>query len=136
MNITYRDSEAGIISEISSNGVIVPFYEDYGPSLYYTDGGENINISLRSEGEEYSYQEGDVRFSMRHIVKNDELVLRVRIRNNSDTEFRPEKIGLCLGVNSYMTEHPEWNAGSGSDKPAETEDDTPVDENDVYGDDE
>ena len=109
MNITYRDSKAGIISEISSNGVIVPFYEDYGPSLYYTDGGENINISLRSEGEEYSYQEGDVRFSMRHIVKNDELVLRVRIRNNSDTEFRPEKIGLCLGVNSYMTEHPEWN---------------------------
>ena len=109
MNIVYTDKLKGIISSITSDDVAVPFHENMGPALYYKENGKKKLLSLRQVNGIYIAISHGVQFSLEHIIKEDCLTLRVDIYNNSDKAFMPEAIGLCLGIDSYMVEYPQWN---------------------------
>ena len=109
MNIKYFDKSKGIISEISENGITVPFYGDKGPSLYYVKNGESILIELNKKDDKYIKDVCGIEFSMKHTVNDNMLSAEVIIKNNTDKEFIPDAIGLKLGIDSYMTEYPYWN---------------------------
>ena len=109
MNIKYFDKSKGIISEISENGITVPFYGDKGPSLYYIKNGESILIELNKKDDKCIKDVCGIEFSMKHTVNDNMLSAEVIIKNNTDKEFIPDAIGLKLGIDSYMTEYPYWN---------------------------
>lgn len=109
MNIKYYDKSKGMISEITANGIIVPFYENTGPSFYYKEGEENIAIELSEANGIFKGEKAGIEYSMEHIICDDTLALKISVKNNSDKEFMPDAIGLKLGINSYMTEYPHWN---------------------------
>lgn len=109
MDVKYFDKSKGIISKICANGVTVPFYKDKGPSFYFIDDGKSENIELSEKNGIYTGEKCGIEFSVTHLLEDDFLSLEVHIENKTDKDFMPDAIGLKLGINSYMTEYPEWN---------------------------
>ncbi len=109
MIINYLDNSKGIISDISANGVSVPFYENIGPSLYIKNNGQNKIIELNGEKSVYKAELDGVGFCLKYIAENDTLIIDVTVENKSNKDFIPDAFGLKLGINSYMTEYPHWN---------------------------
>ncbi len=109
MEVQYYNSEKGIISEIFANGVRVPFYEGKGPMLYYKTNDERTDIELSEKNGKYIGFALGAEFETEHIISKDTLTLKVRITNKGDTKIFPDAIGISLGINSYMSEYPQWN---------------------------
>lgn len=109
MNIKYFDKQHGIISEIIANGVSVPFYENTGPAFYIKNDGAKIPIIMEEKDGKYISLKDGILYSIEHLVSADTLTLTVKIKNTTGSDFTPDAIGLKLGINSYMTEYPQWN---------------------------
>ncbi len=109
MNVVYSDTNRGIIKEIFANGVLVPFYENAGPSLYIKNDNINTPLPLSRVGEEYICETNGVLFYLKHRQTEEMLEISVRVKNNTDVDFAPEALGLKLGINSYMEKYPDWN---------------------------
>ena len=109
MNIKYYNKSSGIISEIESDGIRVPFYTDMDYVLYYIKDDREIPVYLKENNGIYEGEEEEVSYSLEHIVNDDVLTLKVKIKNNSDSDFTPQSIGFRIGIDSYMVAYPQWN---------------------------
>ncbi len=102
MTVSYYDATRGLVRELRSGEVSVPFGEGLGPSLYFKKEGRTVPIESGGSVE-------GVRCSLRLEVTLRALLVHVTLENLTDRDFAPEALGLRLGVDSYMVDYPSWN---------------------------
>ncbi|MBI9060717.1 MAG: hypothetical protein JEZ14_01930 [Marinilabiliaceae bacterium] len=105
--------ENGTVSEIIWNQKdTVSFLSDgfVGPSFYgvWDDSLREVSLShkeeLRFEG-----VHSDLKFSLTYINSDDRPALKITIKNMGNTPIQPQKVGVRLGLDTYMEEYPQWH---------------------------
>ncbi|TKG97049.1 hypothetical protein EYV94_01075 [Puteibacter caeruleilacunae] len=81
-----------------------------GPSWYGSWDDTLRNVTL-SKINDYVYEAitGDIQFKLEYSVENGVPALEASVTNVGYTPIQPEKLGLRLGLNTYMEKYPDWN---------------------------
>lgn len=106
--------EQGIIKSLEINGHHYAFHAQpafAGPVFHVVYGGHtHTDIATRMDSEGfYSLSFWGVRMSQRVEETKNGLCMLVRMKNGSSQPFRPDRISLMLGIDTYMDEYPFWN---------------------------
>ena len=91
MTVTYYDAERGLVRELRTERVSVPFGQGLGPSLYFRRGGRVLDVPSGGSVE-------GVHCSMQLEITYDALLIRVELENRTERDFAPEALGLRLGL--------------------------------------
>lgn len=77
-----------------------------GPSF-----GDSIPL-LATDGSRMAYagEKNGIRYSLKYHVGKTSLEIEARVENRTATDFRPARLPLVLGVDTYMDKFPEWNS--------------------------
>lgn len=113
MNISVSDS--GYIELFSClKGIVwdtIPFTvtgDNKGPGLFIN----NQKVSWQKVPGKLNcfFAENDTLIcKLQYMLTNQDLILNVAVKNKTLNTLRPEKIGLKIGTDAYMSEYPEWN---------------------------
>lgn len=80
-----------------------------GPSWYLEVGEKVIEPSSTQVSQnKYSTKFGGINLSIEYKDDNGKLLILASIKNNQHTPFQPNKLGLRLGINTYMDKYPDW----------------------------
>jgi hypothetical protein len=80
-----------------------------GPSWYLEKGDSVINLkSTKAGGTKYSASYKSLNLSIEYKDDAGKVLFLATIKNNGHTPFQPNKLGLRLGVNTYMDKYPDW----------------------------
>lgn len=109
MEIIFQNEQKGILKEFTASGIRVPFGDDLGPSFYYKSDRKQIPVTLNKQGDAFVGEAVGIEYSLSYTDCGDCLKIRATLKNNNDTDFTPEAVGLKLGVDTYMIEYPQWN---------------------------
>jgi len=83
---------------------------DYlGPSWYVQVDGKTLELPSRPMGEhEFRTYYDNLEMRLQYQLEGDRFLIVASITNNQKTPVQPDKIGLRLGVNTYMDKYPDW----------------------------
>lgn len=107
--------ENGILRSLTVNGHSYGFRaepEHAGPVFHVVYGG-HAHTAIRpwADGEGWhTLAFWGVSMSQRVEETQNGLRIRVRMTNGSSQTFRPDRVSLMLGVDTYMDEYPAWNS--------------------------
>ncbi len=104
----------GLIQSMTVNGHTYEFRREAefaGPVFHVVYAGkERIGSAMKAEADGwYSLHIWGVGLYQRVTETEDGIQVEVRMKNNSSQAFRPDRISLCLGIDTYMDHYPEWN---------------------------
>ncbi len=95
-----------LINEIRLADMRIPFIEDQG--FYVVRKGESYKIPMSETGQsQYTGESGGIHCSFRLDQCKD--YVRIDTKIHVDVEEMPEIIGWRTGIDTYMTEYPQWN---------------------------
>ena len=107
-------TDHGLITSIGHGRTVYPFRsepEHAGPAFHITYGGQE-RVGLPSAPDETGWSRS-LFWGMELCSRVEETEsgarIRVRIVNHSSQCFRPDRVCLTLGVDTYMDRFPEWN---------------------------
>lgn len=100
MNIQF--SENGKIRSIQTGTFEVPYTDDFG----FFVGEEDAVLTPTAHGLEGSCR--GVAFRLEYGIRDTHVELDITVTNTTDNDI-DEKIGLHMGVDSYMVEYPQWH---------------------------
>lgn len=110
----HAELDDGIIKSLHIGDTVYIFRseeEHCGPVFHvcYT-GQERIGSPMKKESEGwYGVSFWGVELAQRVIETESGLRIEARMANRSSQVFRPDRVSLVLGIDSYMDRYPEWN---------------------------
>ena len=95
-----------------SNNLIHFFENNFsGPSWYMQMEGEIIEPPAIPEGNnEFTYLLDRLVFKTKYKVENGKLLIIAIMINEGNVPIQPAKLGLRLGINTYMNKYPDWES--------------------------
>jgi hypothetical protein len=105
--------ENGTISSLlfkQSNTQIAFNRDDFaGPSWYFQLNDEIVAPASRSNGEnKFTARYDNLTLSVEYKDENGTLLILATVKNTGHIPFQPEKLGLRLGIDTYMDKYPDW----------------------------
>jgi len=80
-----------------------------GPSWYLETATGTLELkSIKNSATTYSTRYQGIDLSIEYKDDAGKLLLLATIQNNQHTPFQPAKLGLRLGINTYMDRYPDW----------------------------
>lgn len=85
--------------------------EHGGPRVWVRAGKEKLFIPLQPVAEPLRFEgrEKDLQASLRYLADGRRLGVEVTLRNTSEKSMTDLRVGLQLGVDTYMDKYPDWN---------------------------
>lgn len=82
-----------------------------GVSWYGVWGQKNRTVALsRKTGSTFTGKMEGLSFTLTYELVDKNLVIKASVKNERTVIFKPEKLGLMLGISNYMVNYPQWNA--------------------------
>ena len=106
--------EQGVIREMEIGGRRILFRREpeyAGPVFHVVYGGqEHFAAAERADAEGWrSLSFWGVRLSLKVEEADDGARILVRMKNGESQVFRPDRVSLMLGLDTYMDKYPDWN---------------------------
>ena len=95
----------------SKNSVV--FFSDQfpGPAWYVQTGDKVTEVpTLRGDGNKFTYLYDRLVLSIEYKDEDGKLLLIASVKNNDNVPFQPTRLGLRLGINTYMNKYPDWES--------------------------
>ena len=92
---------------------LIHFFENNfsGPSWYMEMDGEIIEPPAIPDGQnKFKYLLDRLILSTKYKVDNGRLLIIATIINKDNVPIQPTKLGLRLGINTYMNKYPDWES--------------------------
>lgn len=107
-----RIREDGTIGSFVCRGVEVPFFDcgqQTGPSFYIRKDLSQVRGRWEHDGSgKFVCRTGDVSATLQYFFPEDFLSFSITLRNEGDCVFAPDQAGISLGIDTYMSDYPDW----------------------------
>jgi len=81
-----------------------------GPCWYAIYKNKEYRIEMNSiEDNVFEGKKDNIAYSIKYCMDGNKAIIEACIKNSSDEAFLPEKVGIKLGIDTYMDSYPEWN---------------------------
>ena len=80
-----------------------------GPSWYLEQGDKVFNLKSKKDTDtKFLAKYKNIDLSLEYKDDNGKLLFLATLKNNGHTPFQPNKLGLRIGINTYMDKYPDW----------------------------
>lgn len=113
MKIREDGTLAYILFKNQEENIHVPFTEDVnhiGPQWYGVANHKEYNVDMRKLSP-YAFEgeKDNIHYGLRYLWEEEKVTITATLKNNGPNVFEPEKVGVKLGMDTYMDNYPQWN---------------------------